>query len=338
MSKIPTRSLIAIFGLTLATLSAHAGTMTMSSPTAGATVTAPIHVVATAKSSYKINAIKIYLDGTSVYSKTSTASIDTNISSSSGSHRITTKAWDSSGAVFSSTNTVNVSGSSVVPAPTPSPTPSIPSNAIVATHIEQMSGWDSCTVCAGGGEKAVYSITQNQSSPALDGNSTKISLGGTTPFSHALMWRRMGTSTSATNFVFDMYYMIDNPANSQGLEFAANQSLGSGWYKFSTQCAFSNSQWRVWDSKNGGWVNTGISCTRPAANSWQHVTFEYQRSGGKAVFVAITLNGSKHYVNKSFYPQSKSGDGSVGVHFQVDGNSTQADYKTWIDKLSFYYW
>ena len=68
------------------------------------------------------------------------------------------------------------------------------------------------------------------------------------------------------------------------------------------------------------------------------MTFEYKRASGKAVFVSITVNGKKSYVNKSFYPKAQSGDGSVGIHFQTDGNSTQTDYNTWIDKVSFYYW
>ena len=213
-----------------------------------------------------------------------------------------------------------------------------PSNAKTFSNIEQMSGWGSCTGCAGAGGNAYYTVTSGQSSPSLDGNSMKIFLGGTTPFSHSLIWRRMGNSSSASHFVFEMYYQIDAPARSQGLEFAANQALSSQWFKFSTQCSFSNGQWSVWNSKYGGWVKTGIACTRPPAHTWQHVVFEYQRANGKAVFVAITINGNKHYVNKSFYPQSKSGDGSIGIHFQTNGNTTQADYTTWIDKLSFYYW
>jgi Bacterial Ig domain len=337
MLKNPIRQSLAAIAIALVSMCAHAGTMSMSAPVAGTTVTSPIHVVANASTSSTITGYKIYLDGTAVFSQAS-GSIDTFLNASAGSHKITAKAWDSSGAILSSSATVTVSGTTSTTTPPTSSFPTIPSNAITATHIEDMSGWGSCTDCAGGGANAIYSWTQHQASPSLDGSSGKIFLGGTTPFSHALIWRRMGSSTTATNFVFDMYYMIGNPAASQGLEFAANQGLSTGWYKFSTQCAFSNSQWRVWDSKNAGWVNTGITCVRPPANTWQHVTFEYQRAGGKAVFVAITLNGKKSYVNRSFYPQAKTGDGSVGIHFQTDGNSTQADYTTWIDKLSFYYW
>ena len=206
------------------------------------------------------------------------------------------------------------------------------------SKIEEMSGWGSCTGCAGGGQNANYSMTQKQSSPSMDGNSTKFAISGTTAFSHGLWWRRMSSNTTATHFVFDMYYYMPTPGASQGLEFAANQGLSSGWYKFSTQCSFGSQLWRVWDSKNGGWVNTGIACPRPPANTWQHVTFEYARSNGKAVFVSITVNGQKHYVNKSFSPQAKSSSGSVGIHFELNGNSSETAYKVYADKMQLKYW
>lgn len=281
--------------------------------------------------------MKIYVDGNSVYS-IKASKIDTNISASAGSHKITVKAWDSSSNSFSSsvTFTVGSSTSSSTSSSTGGLTP--PSGATTFSKIEQMSGWGSCSDCAGAGGGATYTMSQNQSSPALDGNSTKFSISGTVPFSHGLWWRRMSSNTSATNFILDMYYYMKNPSASQGLEFAANQGRSDGWYKFSTQCSFGNGSWSVWDSKNGGWVKTGIPCTRPAAYAWQHVRFEYQRSGGKAVFVAITINGNRHYVNKSFYPQSKSSSGSVGIHFQLNGNSTETAYSTWADKMTLTYW
>lgn len=206
------------------------------------------------------------------------------------------------------------------------------------SNIEQMSGWDSCTACAGGGQNATYSMLQKISSPSLDGNAAKFSISGSTPFSHGLWWRRMSSNTTAANFVFDMYYYMKNPSASQGLEFAANQSKDDKWYKFSTQCSFAGNQWRVWDSKNGGWVNTGIGCSRPKAYAWTHVVFEYARVSGKAKFLSITVNGTKHYVGKSFYPQSKSASGSVGVHFELNGNSTETDYTVWVDKMKLTYW
>jgi len=206
------------------------------------------------------------------------------------------------------------------------------------SNIEQMSGWDSCTGCAGGGGGATYWMKQGIATPSLNGSAAQFFVGGTIPFSHGLWWRRMSSNTTATNFTLEMYYYMKNPSASQGLEFAANQSKDDKWYKFSTQCSFGSNLWRVWDSKNGGWVSTGITCSRPKAYTWTHVIFEYARVNGKAQFVSISINGTKHYVNKSFYPQSKSASGSVGVHFQLNGNSTQTDYTVWMNKMKLTYW
>ena len=68
MLKNPIRHLVAVLGLALVSLSAHAGTMSLSSPVNGTTVTAPIHITAKASSSYSIKGYKIYLDGSSAYS------------------------------------------------------------------------------------------------------------------------------------------------------------------------------------------------------------------------------------------------------------------------------
>lgn len=317
-------------------LCALAGTVSMSSPTNGGTVSSPIHVVATASSSYRITGTRIYVDGVSVYSGSS-ANIVADVPAKAGSRKLTTKVWDSSGASFSKTVYVTV-GTSSSSSDTSTSTITIPSGATVYSRIEEMTGWGDCTDCAGGGENAIYSMTKNQSTPSLDGNSAKFWLGGSTPFSHGLWWRRMATNKTATNFVFDMYYRIDNPSKSQGLEFAANQHLSSGWYKWSTQCSFGSNMWRTWDSKNSRWVDTGIACTRPPANTWQHVVFEYKRYNGKAVFVSITVNGKKNYVNKSFYPRGDAGDGSIGIHYQMNGDRYQNDYTTWVDKMKLSVW
>ena len=210
--------------------------------------------------------------------------------------------------------------------------------ATTYSNIDTMSGWDSCTGCAGGGEAATFSMKQGVSSPSLDGKSMQFFVGGTVPFSHGLWWKRLSSNTTATNFVFDMYYYMKEPQKSGGLEFAMNQSKDNKWYKFSTQCSWNRNEWRVWNSRDGGWVGTGIACNRPAANTWTHVVFEYKRANGKAVFVSITVNGKKSYVNKSFYPQSKTSSGSVGMHFQLNGNSKQDDYMVWADKMNATIW
>ncbi len=210
--------------------------------------------------------------------------------------------------------------------------------ATTYSRIEHMTGWKGCSACAEGAI-ATYWMKQGVSSPALDGNSAQFFIGGSNPFGMGLWWRRMTTSTSASHFVLDMYQYLKNPSASQGIEYAANQQLNGGWYKFSTQCSFAKGVWRVWDSRNRGWVATNAPCKRPAANSWTHLVFEYARSGGKAVFLSVTVNGQKYYLNKSFYPQAKSGtNGDIGVHYQLNGNSSMTDYSAWVDKMNLTIW
>jgi hypothetical protein len=202
-----------------------------------------------------------------------------------------------------------------------------------------MSGWASCTsTCSGGNGTAIFSLTQQQASPSLDGSSTLFSYDGGPAFSHILWSQHLSSNGSATNFVLDMYYYIDQPASAQGLEFAANQQLPGQWYKFSTQCSFADGKWRVWDSANQGWVATSAPCTRPPANTWQHLTFDYQRANAQAVFVAITVNGQKYDINQSFNPQTNSGSTSVGVHFEMDGDGTAQPYNVWIDQMTLSIW
>ncbi len=85
-------------------------TVMICSPTSGITVTSPVHVVASIADSATVSAVKVYVDGTVVYTTTS-KNIDQSFPMSAGSHRITVRAWDASG-YFSQSIVVNVSGSS----------------------------------------------------------------------------------------------------------------------------------------------------------------------------------------------------------------------------------
>jgi len=207
------------------------------------------------------------------------------------------------------------------------------------TKIESMSGWHACSGCANAGGGATYSMVRGISSPSLDGNSTRFSLGGTTPWSHALFYRTMSTNSTATNFVYDVHYYYKSASGSAGMEFSVSQRKGYKWYRWDTQCSYVYGNWRLWDSKYGRWVNTSIPCRRPSPYSWTHVTFEDKRVNGKVLFAAITVNGKKYYVNRSYYPKSMPSNGSkVSIHYQLNGNRYQTDYSTWGDKFTLKYW
>ena len=210
----------------------------------------------------------------------------------------------------------------------------------VKSGVQKMSGWQHCTVCAGpnaAGPVAQYSMTQYQSSPSLSGGSARFFLGGNTPYSDALWWKQLGASNSKTHFTYDLYFYLKTPQYAQALEFDANQSNAQRKFIFGTECTIKSGVWRVWDGKYATWRSTGIPCHAPSAYKWHHLTWEFYRDGTYVHFVALTLDGVKHYVNRA-YAARASGAQEVNVAFQMDGDSAQHDYYTWLDNVKLTYW
>ncbi len=213
-------------------------------------------------------------------------------------------------------------------------------NAVVKSNIDQMTGWESCTVCAGAnanGPVATYSMVENQASPSLDGMSAKFSISGTTPYSDALWWKQLGAADSATHLKYDVDFYITNPGVAQALEFDNNQSNGAHKFIYGTQCNIKGGHWDVWGNAAGNWISTGIACSAPTAFKWHHLTWEFQRTSTNVIFVGFTYDGVTHYVNRS-YPARGSSVHEMNVAFQMDGDFAMHAYSTWLDKVTLTYW
>lgn len=274
--------------------------------------------------------MRIYVNHTSVYSVRGSR-IDTSLALSAGTHYVVVQSWDSVGTVQKAPMTVTVTeGSS-----------GIPPTAKVYSGLDQVTGWESCDVCAGhGGQgpEAEHSLIQFIGSPSRDGKSAQFNLGGETPYSAALWWKQLGGNDSATRFVYDLYFYLKDPAASQALEFDINQTVNGKKYIFGTQCDIKDHKtWDVWDTANSRWVQTGIACAMPAAYTWHHLVLEFERVNDQAKFVSLTLNGKKSYINKVFRP--KSGNYSeLNVAFQLDGNKENRNYSAWLDTVKLSAW
>ena len=331
--------------LTLATAS-FAG-VTVSSPAAGSTAGSPVHFVASATSTHPITAMRIYVDNLSVY-LVSASSLNTSVTMSTGTHSVVVQAWDSTGAFFKAPLSLTVSGTTPTPSPTPTPIPTPtpaafpapPSTAVVKSNIDQMTGWESCTVCAGAnaaGPVATYSMVENQASPSLDGLAAKFSISGTTPYSDALWWKQLGAADWATHLKYDVAFYITNPGVAQALEFDNNQSNGALKFIYGTQCNIKGNHWDVWGNAAGNWISTGIACSAPTAFVWHHLTWEFQRTSTNVIFVGFTYDGVTHYVNRS-YPARGSSVHEMNVAFQMDGDFAMHAYSTWLDRVTLTYW
>lgn len=78
------------------------------SPGQKASVDAPVHVTAAAKSSAPITTMQIYLDNKEVFHSPNSTLIETDVPMDPGTHLIVVKAWDSTGRNFSSSRTITV--------------------------------------------------------------------------------------------------------------------------------------------------------------------------------------------------------------------------------------
>jgi hypothetical protein len=78
------------------------------SPGQNASVDAPVHVVAAAKSTAHITTMQIYVDFKEVFHAPNASLIETDVLMTSGAHFMVVKAWDSTGRNFFSSKTINV--------------------------------------------------------------------------------------------------------------------------------------------------------------------------------------------------------------------------------------
>jgi hypothetical protein len=210
----------------------------------------------------------------------------------------------------------------------------------VKTQIQAMSGWQSCSSCAGvngAGPTATISTYAGFSSPSMTGNSRMFSIAGTKPYSDALWWKQLGAANSATNLVYDVFFYLKAPQSAQALEFDSNQADGHMRWIFGTECNIAAGVWDVYGNADGKWLSTGIPCHRPSAFTWHHLTWEFKRTSTQLTYIAVTLDGVKHYVNRTYHAKASTVK-ELNVAFQMDQRSKPIPFQTWLDKVSLKYW
>jgi len=276
----------------------------------------------------------LYVDNVAVYT-TMSASMDTTQTLAAGTRNIIIKAWDNGGNIYQLPFTVNVSATATT-------------NSITVADLDQVSAWQSCDTCAGAGgtgPTAPHSLTQGVVSPSLDGASAQFWMGGSTAYSDVLWWKKILVETqlaqnrAAHNFVYDLYFYTDNGPAAQSIEWDVNQFVDGRSYIFGSQCSYrAQGTWDIWDNVNSKWVSTGVSCGALQSNSWNHVVLEFERTwDNKLHYIAMTLNGTRHYLNW-YYDSTATTWSGVTVNYQMDGDYKQTNYSTWLDKLNLNYW
>ena len=162
-------------------------------------------------------------------------------------------------------------------------------------------GWGSCTGpgCAGGLNSASnYSPSFTNPPmlvgwPSLDGSSQSLYMYARLPYSNVLWYYKLGLSSSATRFNFDLHFYIDQNAanNVQAFEFDTFQNYNNQQYTFGLQCNLLSKTWDVWNGATGGWVQTQLACNGFSPSKWHHLTLSYHRTSDLKMHYDSTSDG-----------------------------------------------
>lgn len=325
--------------------------VTVSAPANGGTVGSPVNYVASAATtcSKGVASMGIYVNNTLTHVAQG-ASLNTNLNLGSGSYHTVVEEWDHcGGAAYTDVDITVSSGGGGGGGGNGQFTELQGSKGWVA-YGEYPPQYGICTDCGGG---VTWSMKQHQGSPSLSGNSTEYSIGGNHPYSDVLFTIPLiGTNSSQGmpdsnheivpslhNFTYDIYFYGGDLSLSEVLEFDINQFFDGMGFTYGHQCEINAGahDWDIWDNVNKHWVHTGVACN-PVSNAWNHLTIEVERtSGNELLYKTITLNGETHTINQT-YPHYDCGDWyGIGLNYQMDGNSKQSAYSTYVDELTFTY-
>ncbi len=318
----------------------------VSSPANNSQVGSPVNYIATATSSCPqgVASMGIYVNNSLKYVEQG-AALNTQLSLSPGTYNTVVEEWDHCGGASYTPINITVAGSS-------DPT---------LSNLQASGGWKGwgelppgygiCNPCGSG---VTWDMQQHIQSPSLSGNSTKFDMGGTQPYSDVL-WSNPLIGQNSTqglpdnnhtllptlhNFTYDAYFYSGNISLSQVMEFDISMYFNGLSLIWGNQCRIAGGNaWDIWDNVNSKWVPTGFACY-PISNGWNHVTIQVQReSDNWLLFQSITLNGVTNTINQYYAPGSAPQNWyGITVNYQMDGNSKQSAYTTYLDNFSFTYW
>ncbi len=316
----------------------------VTSPANNSDVASPVSYVATATTttcSKGVASTGIYVDGTLTYVAQG-ASVNTQLSMSTGSHKTVVEEWDKcGGAAYTNVDVTVASG------------------AAKLSNLQANKGWDSwgqlppayvdCSPCSGLGWSTDYGIT----SPSESGNATQFNTWGTTAWGVVLWYNPVigqfstqglpdtGHTLLPTlhNFIYDTDVYVTNPSVTQALEFDVSMYMNSIGMFWGTQCNhLGDGDWDYLNNVTQKWVSSGVACN--LVKGWNHLTLQVQReSGDSLLYQSITFNGSTATINATSSPFTvPSSWYGITVNYQMDGNSKQASNTTYVDNLSLTYW
>jgi len=312
--------------------------LTVSDPLDKSTVTSAMHVAATATPQNPIFFMRVYVDQLAVYF-TFTGAIDTQIFVAPGPHTIEVMAEDNNGYISSTILNVTVSSQA---------------QQTTISGIQNMTGWQSCAadfppgsgrdgqVCASGNPNPPTStMTEGQTSPAMDGKSAKFTMGGPNGYSNELYFNAVAGGNNVSHFTYDLYFYIDNPAAPQALEFDVNQTFGGQRWVWGSECNFKGEtppMWDLWDDASGIWRESSVPCNIFPGNTWNHIVWQFERVGNQVHYISLQVNDQTYNVDTFYNNQQDWTLEEIDNAFQMDLQQPPVSYNVWLDQVNLTAW
>jgi hypothetical protein len=346
MSLLHKATLFPAFIVTF-TIPAFAG-VSVNSPTNDTTVTSPfkLSAYATTCGSKDVVSMGYSFDSSPNSAVVDQQSIDTSVSSSSGSHTLHVKAWAPGGVVCVVDVKIDVSGSSAASASSVST--SAPSFASTVSELQVLSNWSATRDSAVAGGASGY--TDLVTSPSRYGTSrrfvTSFSNNGAERYSTTF-----GDNASAQNFFYDGWvYLTNSSSQLANLELDINQVMSNGQTVLAgVQCDGWTGTWsytaNVGSASNPKphWEAAGGTACNPqkwSPNTWHHIQFSLSRDdSGNVTYHSVWLDGVQSNLNATVYGAADLGWGRVvNTQFQIDGYGSGGQVTAYLDNLKISMW
>lgn len=313
--------------------------LTVSSPLDQSSVTSPMHVVANATPKNPLFFMRVYVDQLAVYF-TYTNSIDTQIFVAPGQHKVEIMAEDKQGYI--SDTILNVTVTSQAPKTT-------------ISGIQNMPGWQSCSavfppgsgrdgqLCAAGNKNPPTStMTEGQTSPAMDGKSAQFTMSGPNTYANMLYFNAVAGGDNVSHFTYDLYFYIDNGNAPQALEFDLNQTFGGRRWVWGSECNFRGgvtpAGWDIWDDEAGLWRTTNIPCNPFPSNQWIHLIWNFERVNEQVHYISLQINDQVFNVDTYYNDQPDWTLEEIDTAFQMDTADPPLAYNVWLDEVNLTAW
>jgi len=333
----------------------------VTSPANGSTVGDPTAFIATATTSCSrgVSSTGIYVNNQLLY-VTPGNKLNTQLNLGGGAHTAVVQEWDGCGGAEKTPVTFNVGGGAPPPNPPPGNPPPGNGGGGSVYNLQADNNWkiwgelppkdNVCSPCRG----LNWSMNKHNGSVSLDGNSTQYGLSGSTPYADVLFYNDViGDGNTGNlkdsdhkliptlhNFTLDTNVFIPNLGVTQSLELDINMYIYGVGMEWGTQCAYlGDHSWDIWDNVSAHWFSTGVPC-QLNNNTWNHITIQVQReSNNNLLYKTISVNGVTHTINQTVAPFHVPGNWwGMTINYQMDGNYTESEYQTYLDKTTFTYW